>query len=169
MPESSRLKFLGKFIGDNFRLSDAEDNTSGSLNRGGIADLALLRTIIAFHQKFRESSFWEVIDSFVLLAYANVAALRTLLQRLLACLNVTLYSEDLFCWYKWKMWFLLTTAAAQAAKNHGREYFPRGIYTSIPTWTHSQNSLAAEALNLKISSHWISLKWSRRPSQSARE
>ena len=24
--------------------------------------------------------------------------------------------------------------------------------TSIPTWTHSQNSLAAEALNLKISS-----------------
>ena len=100
MPESSRLKFLGKFIGDNFRLSDAEDNTSGSLNRGGIADLALLRTIIALHQKFQESSFWEVIDSFVLLAYANVAALRTLLQRLLACLNVTLYSEDLFCWYK---------------------------------------------------------------------
>ena len=53
--------------------------------------------------------------------------------------------------------------AAQAAENHGDEwgltwYFLWGIYTSIPTWTHSQNSLAAvEALSLKISSHVISL------------
>ena len=46
----------------------------------------------------------------------------------------------------------------------------RDIYTSIPTWTHPQNSLAvAEALRLKISSHGTSLKWSQKPSQSARE
>ena len=39
--------------------------------------------------------------------------------------------------------------------------FRWGIYSSIPVWTHSQNSLAAaEALNLKISSHGRSLKWS---------
>ena len=45
-----------------------------------------------------------------------------------------------------------------------------GIYTSIPTWIHSQNSLTArEALSLKIESHRTSLKWSRRPSKSARE
>ena len=37
-------------------------------------------------------SFWEVMDSFVLIAYASLAASRTLLQRLLACLNFTLYS-----------------------------------------------------------------------------
>ena len=43
-----------------------------------------------------------------------------------------------------------------------------GIYT-IPTLTHSQNSLAAEALSLKISSHGTSLKWSWRPSQPAGE
>ena len=44
------------------------------------------------------------------------------------------------------------------------------IYASIPTWTHSQNLLAAaEAPSLKISSHGTSLKWSRRPSQSPRE
>ena len=29
---------LEKFLANNFALSDAEDNTSGSLNRGGIAD-----------------------------------------------------------------------------------------------------------------------------------
>ena len=34
------------------------------------------------------------MDSFVLLAYANLAASRTLLQQLLACLNFTLESED---------------------------------------------------------------------------
>ena len=72
----------------------------------------------------------------------------TLLQRLLACLNFTLESEDFSLWYKGKKWFLWTMAAAQAVENHGDEwglnwYFLCGIHTSIPTWTHSQNSLAA--------------------------
>ena len=39
IPESSRLEFLEKFSANNFALSDGEGNTSGSLNRGGIADL----------------------------------------------------------------------------------------------------------------------------------
>ena len=42
------------------------------------------------------------MDSFVLLAYASLAASRTLLQWLLACLNFTLESEDLSFWYKQK-------------------------------------------------------------------
>ena len=97
IPESSSLWFLEKFSANNFALSDAEDNTSGPLNRGGIADLPLLRTLLAIRQKSQEPSFWEVMDSFVLLAYASLAASRTLLQRLLACLNFTLDSEDSFC------------------------------------------------------------------------
>ena len=42
------------------------------------------------------------MDSFVLLAYASLAASRTLLQQLLACLNFTFDSEDLFYWYNEK-------------------------------------------------------------------
>ena len=101
-PESSRLEFKEKFSGNNFALSDAEDNTSGPLNRGRIADLPLLRTLVAIRQKSREPSFWEVMDSFVSLAYASLVASRTLLQRLLACLNFTLESEDFSLWYKRK-------------------------------------------------------------------
>ena len=52
IPESSRLKFLEKFLANNFALSDAEDNTFGSLNRGDIADLPLLGTLLVIHQKF---------------------------------------------------------------------------------------------------------------------
>ena len=70
IPESSRLEFLGKFLAKNSALSDAEGNTSEPLNRRGIADLPLLRTLLAIHQKSREASFWEIMDSFVLLAYA---------------------------------------------------------------------------------------------------
>ena len=51
IPESSRLKVLEKFLAKNFGLSDAEDNTSRSLNRGGIVDLPLFRTLSAIHQK----------------------------------------------------------------------------------------------------------------------
>ena len=57
MLESSRLEFLEKFLGNNFALSDAEYNTSGPLNRGGIADIPLLRTLLAICQKSRELSF----------------------------------------------------------------------------------------------------------------
>ena len=102
MTESSRLEFLEKFLANNFAFSDAENNTSRSLNRGGIADLPLLRTLLAIRQKSREPSFWEVMDSFVLLAYASLAASRTLLEQLLACLNFALHSEDLSFWYKQK-------------------------------------------------------------------
>ena len=100
IPESSRLEFLEKFSANNFALSDAEDNTSGPLNREGIADLPLLRTLLAIYQETQESSSWEVIKSFLLLAYASLAASRTFSQQLLACLNLNLESEDLSFWYK---------------------------------------------------------------------
>ena len=163
IPEPSRLEFLEQFSANNFALSYAEDNTSCPLNREGIADLSLLRTLLAFHQKSQRRGFWEKMDFFVLVAYASLVASRTLLQQLLAYLYYTLNSEDLFCRYKRRRWFLWAMAASQAAKNHGDEW---GIYAWIPTWTHSQISLAvAETFSLKISSHGTSLKWSQRPYQ----
>ena len=50
------------------------------LNRTGITDLTLLRTLLAICQKLRDSSFWEVMDTFVLIAYASLAASRNILQ-----------------------------------------------------------------------------------------
>ena len=169
--ESSRIEFFEKLLRNNFALSDAEDNTSRRLNRGGIADLLLLRTLLAIRQKSWEASFWELIDSFVFLVYTSLAAARNLLLQLLACLNFPLDSEDLFCLYKQKKWFLWTMAAAQAAENHAGKwgltwYLRWGTYTAFPTWTHSQNLPAAaeEAPSLKIPFHGTSLKWSGRPS-----
>ena len=57
IPESSRLEFLEKFSANNLALSDAEDNTPRPLNRGGIADLSLLGTLLAICQKSQEPSF----------------------------------------------------------------------------------------------------------------
>ena len=57
IPESSRLEFLEKFSANNFALSDAEDNASGLLNRGGIVDLHLLRTLLPIRQNSQEPSF----------------------------------------------------------------------------------------------------------------
>ena len=48
MCESSRLEFFEKFSANNFALSDVEDNNSGLLNTGGLADLGLLRTLWQF-------------------------------------------------------------------------------------------------------------------------
>ena len=103
IPESSKLEFLEKFLANNFAISDAEDNTSRSLNRVGTADLPLLRTLVAIHQISSKPSLWEVIAS--LLACASLTASRTLLQQFLTCLDFTLDSEDLFCWYRQKTCF----------------------------------------------------------------
>ena len=56
----------------------------------------MLRMQLAICRKSLEPSFWEVIESFVLVAYASLGTSRTCLQRLLACLNFTLASGDLF-------------------------------------------------------------------------
>ena len=62
IPESSRLEFLEKFSANNFALSDGEENTSGLLNRAGVADLPLLRTLLAirnskFNSKVPRATF----------------------------------------------------------------------------------------------------------------
>ena len=80
IPASSRLEFLERFSASNFALSDSEDNASGPLHRGSIEDLPLLRILLTIWQKSREPSFWGALDCFVLLAYARLAASRTLLQ-----------------------------------------------------------------------------------------
>ena len=162
--KSSRLEFLEKFLGNNFILSDEEDNTSRPLNRIGIADLPMMRTINNL-PKSEEPSLWKVTDAFALVTYGSLEASKIIVQLLLA---FTLDFEDLLCRYKRKnLYELWTMAAAQAAENHQDEwrltwYWWWGMYTSILTWNYSQNLLAAaEALCLKISSK--SLKWSQIP------
>ena len=129
------------------------------MNRVGIADFPVLRTLLVSYQNSGGPSFWEVIDSFVLLGYASLAASRTII----VCLNFTVDSEDLFCRYKWKSDFL----------NHEDEwgltwYLQLGIYTSILTRTPSHNSLTtAEAPHypryppMEHLSNENSLKWEK--------
>ena len=56
IPESSRSRFLEKFVANNFAFPDAENYTSRPLNTGGTADLPLLRTLLAIFQS-PESNF----------------------------------------------------------------------------------------------------------------
>ena len=103
---------------NNFALSALEDNTSGPLNRRCTADLPSLRTLLEIRQKSWEPSFWEVMDSFVSVAYATLATSRTLLQWLPACLNLYIpniyfvsankkmissyYGSCTSCWKPWR-------------------------------------------------------------------
>ena len=56
IPASLRLDFLEKSSGNNFSLSDAEENISVPLKRGGIADLPLLRALLENLPKFLGSN-----------------------------------------------------------------------------------------------------------------
>ena len=73
IPHSSKPEILEKTSRNNFALSDA----SRPLKRGSKTNLPLLRILLAVHRKLQKSSLWEMIDSFVLLASARMAALGT--------------------------------------------------------------------------------------------
>ena len=90
-----KIWVLRKALANNFALSDAEDNTSGPLNRGGITDLPLLRTLIAIRQKFWEPRFWEVIDS----CFISICKF-VIFKKSFAVITCLLCSEDSFCSYK---------------------------------------------------------------------
>ena len=51
IPESSRFELSEKLLLKKFALAEAKDSTSGPLNRGGIADLPLLKTLLTIQQK----------------------------------------------------------------------------------------------------------------------
>ena len=51
-----------------FALSDVKDNTLQPLNRRGIADFILSRTLLAICLMLWEPTFWKVIKSLILLA-----------------------------------------------------------------------------------------------------
>ena len=70
----TRIRVVRKVLIKNCALSDAEGNTSGIFSRCGISDLTLLRKLLEICCKSQEPSFWEVIDSFVLLAQASLAS-----------------------------------------------------------------------------------------------
>ena len=63
-PECSRLEFLETFRSNNFASSDAEynvdaeDNSSWLLNRGGVTDFPLLRSLLANCQNLLNSGEW---------------------------------------------------------------------------------------------------------------
>ena len=117
--KSSKLELLEKVLANKFALTDAEDNTSGLLNRRNTADLSLLRILLAIQQKSWEPSFWEVMDSFTMIT--------SLFELYFIFIRFMLLVQT-------KKWFLWTMTAAQAAENHSDEwsltwYLRWGIYT----------------------------------------
>ena len=135
-----------------------------------MADLPLLRTILAIRQKSWEPSFWEVMDSLVLVAHASLSASRTLLQQLLGCLNFTLDSKD--CTNKksdfYELWQHHKLLKTMEMSQVWPEFAMRDVYiNSILNPSIKVTSWWCLQL-VKVTSHGTSLKWSRRPSQSAR-
>ena len=114
-------------------------------------------------------TFLESDRFFCFISIHKFGSFKNSFAMIIDCLNFTLVSEDLFSWVMDVAW---------EAKKHGDEwgltwYLWWGINTSIHQFqlepTHKIKLSAAEWPSLKISSHGTSLKWSRRPSQSAQE
>ena len=80
--ESWRVQ-LEKFLGNNFALPDAEDNTSGLLNRGGIVDLPLLRTLLTKLEEFQSSFFHGNATNYFIYSLNRLAFLKKPAYKLL--------------------------------------------------------------------------------------
>ena len=101
IPKSSKLEFLLKFLANNFPLSDAEYNTSRPSNREGMADLPLLRTLLAISQKSREPSFWEVMD-FCFIRLCKFRSFKNPFATITSLSELHFRFRSLLCWRKRK-------------------------------------------------------------------
>ena len=75
-PVSSRLELLEKFLASNFVSLDAEDNTSGPLNRGSIAYLTLLRKLLAIRKKSQEPCFSKAMNSVLFISICKFGSFK---------------------------------------------------------------------------------------------
>ena len=124
--------------------------------------------ILAICQKSREPDFSEVMESYFINictfgSFKNPFVTITSLSELYLRFKITLLVHmnkaisrkygsftSMACISSWKPWKWVSPDLILSM---------RDIYTSFPTRTHSQNSLAAaKALSLNISSHGTSLK-----------
>ena len=87
MHKSSRVEFLEKFLANSFALLDAEDNTSGLLNRGGIPDLPW--DTISNSPKVTRTKFLRSDGLFCFSSIYKFANFKNPFVTLLACLNFT--------------------------------------------------------------------------------
>ena len=95
--------------------------TSRLLNRGGIADLPFLRTLLTIRQKVPRAKFLESDGLFCVISICKFGSFRNPFAM------VTSLSELYFRFRRFILlvhltkWFLWTMTAAQAAENHGDE------------------------------------------------
>ena len=125
----------------------------------------MLRILLAIHKKVLKAKFSKSDELFSFVGICKFGSFKNLfvtiinLSELYFRFRISIYliqKKKGFLLLPFS-WFLRTMPVAQAAEIHGVEwnltwYLRWGIYSLIPAWTHSENSLAAtEALNLKIS------------------
>ena len=146
------------------------------MNRGGIADIPLLITLLAICQKSWEASFWEVMDSFCFITICKFGSFKNPFVGITSLLEF---------YFRFRRFILLIQTKKVISMNYGSstsswkpwrwaisEVWPdtmrdRYINSNLNNW---QNSLAAaEAQSLEISSYRTSLKWLQRLSQWAKE
>ena len=172
---SFRLVLEGK-TGKEIPESESSE-TSSPMNRGGIAGLTFLRTLLAIHQMSWESSFWEVMVSFVLVAYES-GSFNNPFVTIIDLSKLYIIFRRFIVGTNENKWFLWAKAAAQPTENHVDEwdltwYFNLRLTVRNISISSNLNTLtkftSSSRSSLKISSHGTSLKWSWRPSQSAQE
>ena len=111
IPESSRLEFLEKVLANNFALSDAEDNNSSLLNRGGIySRFTFVENTISNSPKVLRAKFLGVMDSFVLITSLSELYFRfrfILLVQMKKKKKISMiYGSSTSCWKPWRLvWF----------------------------------------------------------------
>ena len=149
--------------------------TSRLLNRGGIADLPLLRTLLTIRQKVPRAKFLESDGLFCVISICKFGSFRNPFAM------VTSLSE---LYFRFRRFILLVQTKKVISMNYGSStsswkpwrwvrldlmFSMRGIYISSNLNPVTKFTSSSRSTEFKDITAWNISKWSRRPSQSARE
>ena len=117
-----KIKFKEKFSANNFALSDAEDNTSGPLNRGGIADITFVENTISNSSEVMRAKFLGSNGLFCFNSTCKLGSFKNPFAAITSLSELYLRIRRFFPLVQTKKMISMNyIAAAQAAENHGDE------------------------------------------------
>ena len=115
---------------------------------GGIADLPLLRTLFAIHQKSLRAKFLRSGKLFCFINICKFGSFKNVFATVTSLSELYVRFRRIILLVQTKKMISMNYGSSTSSWKRWRWYFQWGIYTSILTLTHSQNSLAAAEAGL---------------------
>ena len=160
IPGSSRLQLPDKLLANNFALADADNNNYKPLNRGGIVDLPLLRTLLAIPKSPKRATILKSDGIFCFCSIYKFGSFKNPSVMTTSLPELYFRSRRFILLVQKKKKIIWTIAAVQAAVRFDLILMMRDTYiysnlNSLTKFTRNRRSTEFDSLDITDIQHFF--------------